>query len=117
MCDVGICHGQLLLFSRCLIKQLRKFCDFCSLVNGKRLKLVKMFRQHSNCGGAAKVSMIRATAARWEEIQLSCIDICRFTREFSDNNSVTEVEIRMDKLDELWKVYSETVVNIFAPDD
>ncbi|EAT34884.1 AAEL012917-PA, partial [Aedes aegypti] len=40
-----------------------------------------------------------------KEIQLSFNDIYRFTQKFSEANSITEVEIRMGKLDELWESY------------
>ncbi|XP_062703569.1 uncharacterized protein LOC134286024 [Aedes albopictus] len=68
-------------------------------------------------GGATKAPSMRALTARLKEIQLNFNDIYRFTQAFSDANSVTEVEIRLGKLDELWEGYSETMVEIFAHED
>ncbi|XP_062538270.1 uncharacterized protein LOC134206557 [Armigeres subalbatus] len=66
---------------------------------------------------ASKAPSMRALTARLKAAQLSFNDIQRFTEAFSDANTVTEVEIRIAKLDELWESYSATMVEIFAHEE
>ncbi|XP_058448977.1 uncharacterized protein LOC131428935 [Malaya genurostris] len=66
---------------------------------------------------AKKPPSMRALTARLKEIQLSFNDIWRFVQAFKETNTATEVEVRLNKLDELWEGFGETLVDIFAHDD
>ncbi|XP_065075084.1 uncharacterized protein LOC135698867 [Ochlerotatus camptorhynchus] len=67
-------------------------------------------------GGASTPSM-RALTARLKQIQLSLNDIHRFIQAFTESNNITEVEVRVEKLDELWESFSATMVEIYAHDE
>jgi hypothetical protein len=64
-----------------------------------------------------KPPTMRALTARMKEIQLFFDDIHRFTQSFSESNHITEVEVRLEKLDQLWESYCATTVEIFAHTD
>ncbi|XP_055543376.1 uncharacterized protein LOC129728925 [Wyeomyia smithii] len=64
-----------------------------------------------------KSPAMRALTARLKGIQLSFNDIWQFVQKFKESNTITEVQIRLGKLDELWEAFSGTLVEIFSHDD
>ncbi|XP_058827982.1 uncharacterized protein LOC131687905 [Topomyia yanbarensis] len=64
-----------------------------------------------------KPPSMRALTARLKEIQLSFSDIWRFVQSFKESNTVTDIEVRLGKLEELWESFSDTFVEILSHDD
>ncbi|XP_058448790.1 uncharacterized protein LOC131428764 [Malaya genurostris] len=64
-----------------------------------------------------KPPSMRALTAKLKEIQLSFSDIWRFVQSFKESCKVTEVEVRLGKLEEIWESFSETFVEILYHDD
>ncbi|XP_055622310.1 uncharacterized protein LOC129765896 [Toxorhynchites rutilus septentrionalis] len=60
---------------------------------------------------------LRLLFAKLKDIQSSAGDIRRFIENFRGDTSTSKVEIRLEKLDELWEKFGNTVVEIRAQDD
>ncbi|XP_062557684.1 uncharacterized protein LOC134222535 [Armigeres subalbatus] len=59
-------------------------------------------------------STLKALKAQLKGIQSSLNDISRFVEQFKEDTSVTQITIRLDRIDSLWEKYSETLVSILG---
>ncbi|XP_058447634.1 uncharacterized protein LOC131428013 [Malaya genurostris] len=66
---------------------------------------------------AAKKQSLKVLTTKLKDIQLSFNDIWQFVEDFTEDATVTEVEIRLQKLDELWERFGDVLVDIKSHDD
>ncbi|XP_053691478.1 uncharacterized protein LOC128739993 [Sabethes cyaneus] len=64
-----------------------------------------------------KTPSLKVLTTRLKGIQTSFGDIVEFVDHFPERSTTSEVEIRLQKLDELWERFGETLVDVKAHDD
>ncbi|XP_055542522.1 uncharacterized protein LOC129728133 [Wyeomyia smithii] len=64
-----------------------------------------------------KAPSLKGWIAKLKEIQSSFNDIWEFVEQFPDGSTITEIEVRLQKLEELWEKFGETLVEIKSHDD
>ncbi|XP_055629519.1 uncharacterized protein LOC129770600 [Toxorhynchites rutilus septentrionalis] len=66
---------------------------------------------------AKKAPSLKLLIARLNDVQASFNDIWRFVEYYEENATVTDVDIRLEKVDELWEKFCDTLVEIRAHED
>ncbi|XP_055525514.1 uncharacterized protein LOC129730836 [Wyeomyia smithii] len=64
-----------------------------------------------------KAPSLKGWITKLKEIQSSFNDIWEFVEQFPDGSTITEIEVRLQKLEELWEKFGETLVEIKSHDD
>ncbi|XP_053681589.1 uncharacterized protein LOC128732366 [Sabethes cyaneus] len=64
-----------------------------------------------------KPPSLRSLTARLKETQSALMDIWTFIEDFSQDATINQVTVRLNKLDELWERFSETLVEIKSHED
>ncbi|XP_055621948.1 uncharacterized protein LOC129765568 [Toxorhynchites rutilus septentrionalis] len=66
---------------------------------------------------AKKAPSLKLLIARLNDVQASFNDIWRFVEDYEETSTVTDVDIRLEKIDELWEKFCDTLVEIRAHED
>ncbi|XP_055634173.1 uncharacterized protein LOC129774458 [Toxorhynchites rutilus septentrionalis] len=66
---------------------------------------------------AKKAPSLKLLIARLNDVQASINDIWRFVEDYEETSTVTDVDIRLEKIDELWEKFCDTLVEIRAHED
>ncbi|XP_055623472.1 uncharacterized protein LOC129766899 [Toxorhynchites rutilus septentrionalis] len=66
---------------------------------------------------AKKAPSLKLLIARLNDVQASFNDIWRFVEYYEETATVTDVDIRLEKVDELWGKFCDTLVEIRAHED
>lgn len=64
-----------------------------------------------------KSPSMKQLTAKLKETQSSLQDISTFIKCFKEDTTVSQIEVRLEKLDELWEKFGETLVEIKSHDD
>ncbi|XP_058840907.1 uncharacterized protein LOC131696380 [Topomyia yanbarensis] len=64
-----------------------------------------------------KSPSLKQLTTRLKDTQASLLDIWNFIEDFKEDSTVSQVNVRLEKLDELWEKFSETLVEIKSHDD
>lgn len=64
-----------------------------------------------------KATSLRHLITRLKEIQSSLLDISKFVEDFKESTKLSQIEVRLGKLDELWEKFGETLIDIKSHDD
>ncbi|XP_065094071.1 uncharacterized protein LOC135714616 [Ochlerotatus camptorhynchus] len=64
-----------------------------------------------------KIPSLRQLTARLKETQSSLLDIWKFIEDFKEDTKLSQVEVRLEKLEELWEKFGDTLVEIKSHDD
>ncbi|XP_062698944.1 uncharacterized protein LOC134284243 [Aedes albopictus] len=68
-------------------------------------------------GSSTKKVSLKQLTARLAGIQSSLRDILEFIEDFKEDTKLSQVEVRLEKLEEIWEKFSETLVEIKSHDD
>ncbi|XP_062713273.1 uncharacterized protein LOC134290219 [Aedes albopictus] len=68
-------------------------------------------------GSSTKKVSLKQLTARLAGTQSSLQDILEFIEDFKEDTKLSQVEIRLEKLEEIWEKFSETLVEIKSHDD
>lgn len=60
---------------------------------------------------------LKSLTTRLKGLRLSLSNICQFVRNFKDDTSATQINVRLEKLDSLWVQISETIWEIEAHEE
>ncbi|XP_055622863.1 uncharacterized protein LOC129766365 [Toxorhynchites rutilus septentrionalis] len=66
---------------------------------------------------AKKAPSLKLLIVRLNDVQASFNDIWRFVEDYEETSTVTDVDIRLEKIDELWEKFCDTLVEIRAHED
>ncbi|XP_062704472.1 uncharacterized protein LOC134286812 [Aedes albopictus] len=67
--------------------------------------------------GAGKSPSVRALQFKLKEILLMFNDIQLFVSKFKDDTRAIQIQVRLGKVDELWNMFSDTLVEIISHED
>ncbi|XP_058816400.1 uncharacterized protein LOC131679681 [Topomyia yanbarensis] len=64
-----------------------------------------------------KSPSLKLLVTKLKDVQSSFDDIYRFVEDFKENTTTTQIEVRLEKLDELWEKFSDTLIELKSHDD
>ncbi|XP_062557605.1 uncharacterized protein LOC134222468 [Armigeres subalbatus] len=64
-----------------------------------------------------KGSSIKQLKTQLEEVTASFDDISAFIKRFNEQTTISQIEVRLDKIDDMWEKFSETLVDLKSHDD
>ncbi|XP_055527359.1 uncharacterized protein LOC129719980 [Wyeomyia smithii] len=71
----------------------------------------------STASASKKTPSLKSLSVKLKEIQTSMMDIWKFIESFPEDATISKINVRLEKLDELWERFSEVLVEIKCHED